>query len=190
MRISHNSEKINRGKSSLQFGHYISQQQLQLPQQHQKAIHQHKKSNSHLNMQLTTALAILAAADTSLAAPAPAAAKSMMAAGTTWTIENFQRTCNSGDTSCHISFGVNINDGSAATACSYDVNGSPASDAAYNSLVCGPYTVGSSHDPNGFTVLSVHNSNLIVYPGYTDAELDGGNVVKPDKSYTPSAFPG
>lgn len=141
-------------------------------------------------MQFTTALTILAAAGTSLAAPAPAAAKSMMAAGTTWTIENFQRTCNSGDTSCHISFSVNINDGSAATACSYDVNGSPASDAAYNSLRCGPYTVGSSHDPNGFTVLSVHNDNLIVYPGYTDAELDGGNVVKPDKSYTPSAFPG
>ncbi|CAK4030904.1 Hypothetical predicted protein [Lecanosticta acicola] len=141
-------------------------------------------------MQLTTALTILAAAGTSLAAPAPVAAQSMMAADTTWTMESFQRTCNADDTTCHITFAVNTNDGSDSTPCAYDVNGSPASDASYNSLVCGAYTVGSTHDASGFTVLSVHTDSLIIYPGYTDAELDGGNVVQPDKSYTPSAFPG
>lgn len=39
------------------------------------------------------------------------------------------------------------------------------------------------------TTLAVVNysANLIVYPGYTDAEVASGAVVTPDKSYAPQA---
>lgn len=95
----------------------------------------------------TTVLAFLAAASTSLATPVPepAVGVSMMAAaGTTWTIQNFKRTCTSDAKSCNYSFGINTNDGSAATKCSYQVTGNPAARASYNSVACGNFRIGST----------------------------------------------
>lgn len=142
-------------------------------------------------MQYAKIAAILSAvAGPALAAPTVARdVKNMMATDATWTIQDFLRTCNSDDTTCSYSFAVNTNDGSAATSCAYDVNGAPASTAAYNSVACGDFSIGSTHDPSGFQVLSVVRDGLIVYPGYTDAQLSTGQVVKPDQSYTPQTTP-
>ena len=95
----------------------------------------------------TTVLAFLAAASTSLATPVPepAADVSMMAAaGTTWTIQNFKRTCTADAKSCNYSFAINTNNGSAATACNYKVTGNPAARAPYNSVACGAFKIGST----------------------------------------------
>ncbi|CZT14809.1 uncharacterized protein RCC_00758 [Ramularia collo-cygni] len=136
----------------------------------------------------TTFLAVLATAGSALAAPAPAADVSMMAAGSTWTMQNFKRACASG--TCNYSFAINTNDGSAATACAYKVTGNPASRASYQNVKCGAFTIGSNWsgqfgEGNGFQTLSVVRGKQILYPAYTDKQLASGQVVKPDQSYTP-----
>lgn len=143
-------------------------------------------------MQYATVLAILAAASTSLAAPTPAADVSMMVADSSWTMQDFKRTCT--DTTCDYSYSINLNDGSAATACSYSVNGNPASQASYQNVKCGAFTIGSNWSgqfgaDQGFQTLSVVKDKQIIYPAYTDKQLEGGNVVKPDQSYTPQNLP-
>lgn len=135
----------------------------------------------------TTFLAVLATAGSVLAAPAPAE-KSMMAAGDTWTIQSFKRVC--GDGKCDYSFAINTNDGQAPTGCAYEVTGNPASQQAYQNVQCGDFTIGSTWSgqfgpDNGFQTLSVVRGKQILYPAYTDKQLDGGNTVKPDQSYTP-----
>ncbi|KAL4864057.1 hypothetical protein BDV12DRAFT_176755 [Aspergillus spectabilis] len=147
-------------------------------------------------MKLSLANLLFAALSVSsaLAAPAPEPAKSMMVANTEWTITNMKRVCNAADTKCTWTFG--IDNGSANTPCTYVVNGSTASQANGGPATCGPYTItsgwsGQFGPNNGFTTLSVvrAGSRRIVWPAYTDAQLSGGKVVKPDQSYIPAALP-
>ncbi|KAK0660279.1 hypothetical protein DIS24_g3311 [Lasiodiplodia hormozganensis] len=146
-------------------------------------------------MQFTTAvLGFLAATTSVLAAPADLEAKLMTAVAAQWTVTDFTRTCNGDDTSCHVSFGVNRNDGSAVQKCAYDVTGKPASRTDYNSVACGVYTISSGWsgqfgEGNGFTTLAVTDRKQIIYPAYTDKQLASGQVVKPDQSYAPQALP-
>ncbi len=148
-----------------------------------------------IKMQYSTALvSLLAAASTVMAAPsvAPREEVSAMAAVPEWTIKSFKRTCNSADTSCTVSFSVDTHL-AAATPCTYTVTGSPASQASTNGITCGPYTISSGWSGifgpgNGFTTWSLvdWSKRLITWPSYSDAELAGGKVVTPDKSYAPA----
>ncbi|KAL4787175.1 hypothetical protein BJX76DRAFT_319093 [Aspergillus varians] len=125
-----------------------------------------------------------------LAAPAPAPAKSMMVADSVWTIEDVQRICNSDDTECTWTFGIQA--GSSSTPCTYVVNGSKADGGPTQ---CGAYSITSSWNDdfgadNGFTTLAFINQETreIAWPSYNDKQLADGNVVKPDQSYTASAL--
>lgn len=111
-----------------------------------------------------------------------------------WTIQDMKRVCNGENTSCTWTFG--INSGSDTTDCTYIVEANDASHANGGPSTCDTYTVSSGwsgqFDPtNGFTTLSVANDEAgqIIWPAYTDEQLAGGNVVKPDQSYTPTALP-
>lgn len=139
-------------------------------------------------------LATLMAAPAALAAPAPVAGVSMMATGSTWTIDNMKRTCNAADTQCTWTFGIDTGSGTA-TSCKMVVKATDASEAA-GAATCGIFSVTSGWSGqfgagNGFTTLSVvdNNSRQIIWPAYTDKQLDTGKVVKPDQSYTPSNLP-
>ncbi|KAK3321899.1 hypothetical protein B0H66DRAFT_182897 [Apodospora peruviana] len=143
-------------------------------------------------MQLSTILlGALAAASTTLAAPA---ADIEARAVPAWTITGYKRTCNAADTSCTVTFGVDTHL-AAATPCSFTLTGSPASHASTSGKICGPYTVSSGWSGqfgpgNGFTTLSVVDfaKKLIVWPAYSDSEAKNGVAVTPDKSYAPSAL--
>ncbi|KAF3765357.1 hypothetical protein M406DRAFT_321913 [Cryphonectria parasitica EP155] len=118
----------------------------------------------------------------------------MMADAETWTITSLVRTCDAADTSCTWSFG--INNGTGTTPCVETVTGSPASETNGGPATCGVYTVtsgwsGQFGPGNGFTTFAVVNyaANLIVYPAYTDKQVQNGTVVTPDQSYTPQALP-
>jgi hypothetical protein len=126
---------------------------------------------------------------------APTASVSMMAAGPQWTIENMKRTCNAENTSCTWNFGIYPGTG-AATPCNYVVKGNTASHANGGPVTCGGYTVtsgwsGQFGEGNGFTTFSVvdNKARQIIWPAYTDKQVEGGNVVKPDQSYAPAALP-
>ncbi|KAJ0420567.1 hypothetical protein BJY00DRAFT_312985 [Aspergillus carlsbadensis] len=147
-------------------------------------------------------LAALTCTSTTLAAPAPApsAAKSMMVENTSWTISSLKRVCNDPNTKCTWTFGISTGSGSesepASTNCTYAVEGSPASQADGGPASCGNYTITSGWSDQfgaeaGFTTLSVVNKGTrqIVWPAYTDKQLEGGQVVSPDQSYTPSVLP-
>ncbi|BCS21080.1 uncharacterized protein APUU_21512S [Aspergillus puulaauensis] len=145
-------------------------------------------------MQFTLTHAILAALACTPAMAAPAKAKSMMIKESEWTIESLKRECNDDDSKCTWTFGINPGDG--ATDCTYEVEGSPASEADGGPVNCGAYTVTSGWSDqfgpeNGFTTLSVVNQDTreIVWPAYTDKQVDGGEVVVPDQSYTPQVLP-
>jgi hypothetical protein len=147
-------------------------------------------------MQFTTLLVSALLSATGLAAPSQprAAAISMMAEATTWTITGLSRVCNAADTSCTWSFG--INNGSATTPCTEVVTGSPASQTNGGPATCGAYTVTSGWSGqfgagNGFTTFAVvdYATGLIVYPAYTDKQVASGALVTPDQSYTPQALP-
>ena len=138
-------------------------------------------------MQFTTALlGLLAAAGTSLAAPAPQSRQSPAQ----WTIALFTRTCNAEDTSCYVAFGINA--GSGTRGCFYNVTGAPASQASVANVACGQYIVGSgwsnAFPPNGFTTWSVADwgTRQIVFPSYSDRDLINGVPVKPDRSFPTS----
>ncbi|KAL4803946.1 hypothetical protein BDV18DRAFT_162356 [Aspergillus unguis] len=144
-------------------------------------------------MQLSNTLLLAVLGLTSSTLAAPAAAKSMMT-NTSWTITSLKRVCNKADTSCTWTFG--IDNGSSNQACTLKVQGEAASEANGGPATCGPYTVTSGWSDqfgadNGFTTLSVvdNKSKQIVWPAYTDKQLDGGKVVTPDQSYTPSVLP-
>ncbi|RGP70923.1 small secreted [Fusarium sporotrichioides] len=147
-------------------------------------------------MKFTTSLFALAAATGAVAAPsAPLDAVSMMAATPMWTIESMQRTCDKPDTTCTWNFKINTGSG-AATACKYVVKASKnASQANGGPAKCGTFTItsgwsGQFGPDNGFTTLSVVSSKKqIVYPSYTDKQLAGGKVVKPDQKYAPASLP-
>lgn len=145
-------------------------------------------------MQLTTTLLTALLSATALAAPTPVV-QSQMAAAPEWTIAGLKRACNGDDSSCTWSFKVDTHL-APATDCSFTVKGKPASHTNTANQKCGPYVVGTGWDGSfgagqGFTVLSVadHAKKLIVWPGYTDKEVEGGKVVSPDKSYAPAKLP-
>ena len=138
-------------------------------------------------------LATLFAASAVIAAPV--ASKSMMASGSEWTIESMKRVCNTNDTSCTWTFGINTGSG-AATNCTLVVAATDASEANGGPATCGAFTVtsgwsGQFGQGNGFTTLAVvDNTNReIIWPAYTDVQLADGQVVTPDQSYAPAALP-
>ena len=142
---------------------------------------------------LTTLLA-----GSAIAAPAPAAEVKSMAAQATWTVEDMKRVCDKSDTSCTWTFGVNA--GSAGkNTCTFTVKKSGnvvASRAPNKGSKCGPYTItsgwsGQFGEGQGFTTLSVVNQGKkqIAWPAYTDKQLAGGKVVKPNQSYPVQALP-
>ncbi|KAL3468131.1 hypothetical protein BJX64DRAFT_246919 [Aspergillus heterothallicus] len=149
----------------------------------------------HLSLtHLLLALAPLSA--TTLAAPAPSSSKSMMVANTQWTLTSLKRVCNNPDTNCTWSFGITTGSNSTATDCTYVVEGNPASKANGGPATCGHYIISSGWSgqfgpEDGFTTLSVidEETRRIVWPAYTDKQLEGGQVVRPDQSYTPSFLP-
>lgn len=146
-------------------------------------------------MQITQVLlSTLVAASAVMAAPAETS-KSMMVASPQWAIRNMKRVCNAADTSCTWTFGIQVGT-ATATPCTYVVKAADASEANGGPSNCGAYTItsgwsGQFGPDNGFTTLSVVNnkSRQIVWPAYTDKQLDGGKVVKPDQAYAPAALP-
>ncbi|PHH62102.1 hypothetical protein CDD81_7595 [Ophiocordyceps australis] len=149
-------------------------------------------------MQLSALLSTIALV-ASTAAAAPAGQVSMMAAGQEWTIEQLQRKCDNKDSVCDWTFSVNTHEPNVKpTACKLTVKGAGSTVASRSNggpVNCGPYTVtsgwsGHFGDGQGFTVLSVvdNKKHLIVWPGYTDKQVEGGEVVTPDQSYTPTSL--
>ncbi|KAH7123050.1 hypothetical protein EDB81DRAFT_813493 [Dactylonectria macrodidyma] len=144
-------------------------------------------------MQFSTALvAILSAASGVMAAPADTV--SMMAATPQWTIQSLNRVCDKADTTCTWNFKIYTGSGTA-TPCKYVVKGKKASQAKGGPSKCGTFTITSGWSgqfgaDKGFTTVSVVSSKKqIIYPSYTDKQLAGGKVVKPDQSYAPAALP-
>ncbi|RDA95694.1 hypothetical protein CP533_1117 [Ophiocordyceps camponoti-saundersi (nom. inval.)] len=142
-------------------------------------------------MQLTsTLIASILAASTAMAAPA---AKSMMATDPNWTIEHMQRVCKQDGSQCTWDFKINTHL-SKSTDCKLVVGATEkvrANRANGGPVKCGDFTVtsgwsGQFGEGNGFTVLSVvdEKKRLIIYPGYTDKQLEKGQVVEPDQSYS------
>ncbi|KAF4973857.1 hypothetical protein FZEAL_9175 [Fusarium zealandicum] len=146
-------------------------------------------------MKFTAACVALLSATGAVAAPAAAAdSVSMMAASPQWTIQTLNRVCDKADTTCTWNFKINTGSG-AATPCKYVVKAKGASKANGGPAKCGTFTItsgwsGQFGPNNGFTTLSVVSSKKqIVYPSYTDKQLAGGKVVKPDQKYAPAALP-
>ena len=149
-------------------------------------------------MKFTSAFIAAILSTVALAAPAELVerqdeAVSMMAAAPQWTIKNMKRVCASG--ACTWTFGIDAKTGTV-TPCNFVVKGSPASQTDSAGNRCGGYTVGTGWSGqfgtgNGFTTLSVVNNakKLIIYPSYTDKQLNTGKVVKPDQSYAPQNLP-
>lgn len=116
---------------------------------------------------------------------------SLQAAIPDWTFEDLTRTCNSGNTECKWTFGINANDGSDVPKCKYNVKGSPASETPGTvPQKCGAYTITSGWSPGtgegtGFTTVSVVNQDTgkIAYGGYDDKDLKNGKAVDPDRSW-------
>ncbi|KAH7129511.1 hypothetical protein B0J13DRAFT_509861 [Dactylonectria estremocensis] len=145
-------------------------------------------------MQFTTAFIALLSASGVMAAPAASNTVSMMAATPQWTIQTLNRVCDKADTTCTWNFKINTGSG-AATPCKYVVKGTKASQANGGPAKCGTFTITSGWSgqfgaDKGFTTVSVVSSKKqIIYPSYTDKQLAGGKVVKPDQSYAPAALP-
>ncbi|KAI0394903.1 hypothetical protein F5Y17DRAFT_232751 [Xylariaceae sp. FL0594] len=110
-----------------------------------------------------------------------------------WTMTGLKRVCNSADTSCTWSFGIQTNSvpATATTPCSFVVTGTPASHSDLKTpKTCGTFRVtagwsGQFGPGTGFTTLAVFNNanSQIAWPSYTDNELAGGKAVTPDKSW-------
>ncbi|KAF4453651.1 small secreted protein [Fusarium austroafricanum] len=146
-------------------------------------------------MKFSAAVFTLIAATGVSAAPA-ADSVNMMAATPQWTIRDAKRYCRSDDSVCFWKFGVDTGNGKP-TECKYEVKGPKASKArAAGPFTCGDYTVTSGWSDqfgpnNGFTTLSVvsKSKKQIIWPAYTDKQLAGGKIVKPDQSYAPASLP-
>jgi hypothetical protein len=145
----------------------------------------------------TVLLGLVAAASSTFAAPTVdtrAESVSAMAEVPQWIVKSFTRTCNAGDTSCTVTFGIDTQT-APVTSCSYTVTGAPASQASTNGITCGPYTISSGWSGvfgpgNGFTTWSVvdWSKRLITWPSYADHELVNGQAVTPNKSYAPQTL--
>ncbi|KAJ5888602.1 hypothetical protein N7495_008643 [Penicillium taxi] len=133
---------------------------------------------------------------------APTSAKSMMVTGSEWTIQNMQRVCSTDDTLCTWNFAI-FNGENDTTVCTFNVSATTDADVTGDASVttggpaeCGVYTIttgwsGQFGEGNGFTTLAVVNNNadLIIYPAYTDKQLQAGIIVSPDQSYAPEDLP-
>jgi len=149
-------------------------------------------------MKFSTAFITTIFAAGALANPVPQSSTTddvnmMVTAAPQWTIENMKRVCGAG--TCTWSFGIN-NHVNPTTACTFKVKGNPASKTDSTGNVCGGYTVstgwsGQFGPNNGFTTLAVVDNakKQIIYPAYTDKQLNPGKVVKPDQSYTAQNLP-
>lgn len=147
----------------------------------------------------TTFIGLLAAASTAFAAPtAPVDAQTetiaTRGAPPPWIIKSFKRSCNSADTECWVSFGVDTQL-SPVVNCSYGVKGTQASRKSTDSISCGPYTIssgwnGSFGAGNGFTTWAITNQaeHAVAWPSYADRDLVNGVAVTPDRSFAPSWF--
>jgi len=145
-------------------------------------------------MQIKTILAATFAT-VAVAAPTPAIQITGATQNTvvgTWTIRGATRTCNSGNTQCTWTFGVDRRDGSAIKTCTFKQTGSPASqsDITTPQACGGPYTVtlgwsGIFGPGNGFSTLALkdRSAGLISYPSYEDSALANGKAVSPDRSF-------
>ncbi|KAI5362968.1 hypothetical protein Slin14017_G066490 [Septoria linicola] len=137
-----------------------------------------------------TILTILAGATSTFAMP-------LSSAQDTWTLQDFSRQCATDGGPCAYSYSINVNDGSPATVCQYTITGSiedPPARKTYQDIYCGDFRIGSTWsgqlgEGQGFQTLSVVRGAQIVYPAYTDAQLEAGAVVKPDQSYQTQALP-
>ena len=138
-----------------------------------------------------TATALLAL----FAATSVSAAPTVQARAADWTITSFKRTCNTANTSCTISFGIDTHL-APVTACAYTVTGAaPVSRASTGPVTCGAYTVTSSWsgqfgDDAGFTTWAVADGakKLIAFPAYADKEIVNEAVVTPNKSFAVDAI--
>lgn len=104
-------------------------------------------------MQFTSTLLAAILATAALAAPLETRASS-------WTMQKFTRTC-TGTSTCHYTYSINLNDGSKATSCAYDVKSGSASaqDTSY-AVTCGAFVISSGWSGqfgpgNGFSTLAV-----------------------------------
>ncbi|KAI1265490.1 hypothetical protein F5Y18DRAFT_386751 [Xylariaceae sp. FL1019] len=108
-----------------------------------------------------------------------------------WTVTNIKRVCNTADTSCAWTFGIQTNTGAATVPCSFTIAGAKADQGSLTTAkTCGTFSVtagwsGQFGAGKGFTTVSVYNNanKQIAWPSYTDAELAGGKVVSPDKKW-------
>lgn len=139
-----------------------------------------------------TIFTTLLAAASAVAAPATAlTGNSLMVAYTNqatmfppanvpdWTIENLKRVCASDDSSCTWDFQINTHVASR-TIVKFVVKGPHASqNKAGGPANFGDFTITSGWNPQGFTVLSAvdNKDRLIAFPGYSDAEVQGGKTV-------------
>ncbi|KAL5601444.1 hypothetical protein BROUX41_002569 [Berkeleyomyces rouxiae] len=123
----------------------------------------------------------------SLVSSAPDLSSTRPATVPTWTLTDVSRSCTETDDECTYSFGIDssIHD---TVQCEYSVSGQSASSATVTDALCGPFTINSSWNGQfgvdaAFTIISVTDGKYIAWPAYTDQELDGGNVVQPDRAY-------
>ncbi|KAI5928333.1 hypothetical protein F4810DRAFT_648014 [Camillea tinctor] len=145
-------------------------------------------------MQLTSTLVstLLAAAAPVLAAPVSTFA------ATEWTIQSLVRTCSEDLSQCEWDFSIATGEGDP-TPCVFVVNATtqaPASQVNGGPSSCGVFTITSGWSDQfgadqAFTTLSVvdYANKLIVYPGYTDAQLVNATVVEPDLSFPVQSLP-
>ena len=113
-------------------------------------------------------------------------------------MRDFRRQCNKEDTMCEWSFKIDTHQlNNPPTSCkflAFHHHLAPASRSPFRST-CGYYRVGGTWSGqfgpgNGFTTLSVvdDEQRLMAFPAYTDAELEGGRVVKPDVDFATISF--
>ncbi|KAF5620241.1 small secreted protein [Fusarium sp. NRRL 52700] len=146
-------------------------------------------------MKFSAAVFTLFAATGVTAAPA-AESVNMMASTAQWTMRDAKRYCRSDDSICNWKFGIDTGDGKPYE-CRYDVKGPGASKKrSAGPSTCGDFTITSGWSDqfgadNGFTTLSVvsQSKRQIIWPAYTDKQLAGAKIVKPDQSYTPASLP-
>lgn len=144
-------------------------------------------------MYFTTLLAFATAA---LAAPA----RFMSQAAEEWTIESLSRTCTDELDQCVWTFTVNTYaEDVEPTEVRYVINGTddtPATRAIGGPSEYGVFTVTSNWsdyfgEDEAWTTLSVidYERGVLVYPAYTDVQVEEGEVVEPDQTYVPEALP-
>jgi hypothetical protein len=146
-------------------------------------------------MQFSAILAATILSLTASAAPTPEAVS--MSAGQQWTLTSVRRVCNSNDSQCTWTFGIDTHSG-AVQPCTIVVNaagGRPASNSDWQNAFCGKYRINggwSGQFGPGFTTLPVVDdaAHLIAYPAYEDSALVNGNVVSPDRSFNVERVPG